>query len=583
MKYPFTLSTALLLSLSACDAPADPDAGTRIDTGPAADAPLPDAPGLDVGPLPDVGVAPDGGMPSATCPRGFTQVGTSCTPVPGGTSYYVRVDGGSHTQCDGTTDAPYVAGGGRACAFRHPFDAIPPRGSTRTAPLQGGDVLFIGAGDYAIGAGVVTDSGYAGCNSSAGGVGYDCEVGSIPSGTAERPTRIVGAGFDRGCTDAPELWGTWRTPSVLNLTDADHISIACLDLTDHQDCTRNHASSDFRCDADIGVVEGYANSGIYATDSEDVQLTDLRIHGLDTGVYAARITDWTLDRVVLRGNVSAGFDGDVSGDDHNGGTITFRDGEISWSGCIERYPDSSAEPVGCLSQDRGGYGDGLGTGATGGRWIFERFNFLYNVSDGLDLLYLDTPEAHVEVRESHFEGNGGNAIKVAESGHLIHDVSIVANCGFLAQPRWPDMVNPCRAQGAAISLGSGALENVVENVTLWAEGDCAITSNGGRINLRNSILVGNGEYLQTDDRACFIYGEPTPTVSGTVNVINGFKTSNNGCAHGINASGAMGCADPMLRAISTGSRTDPDFDFDLRLSPASPFVDHVPPLGALSR
>jgi hypothetical protein len=42
-------------------------------------------------------------------------------------TYYVRADGGDAAQCTGTTDAPYGGSGtGQACAWKHPFMALPP-------------------------------------------------------------------------------------------------------------------------------------------------------------------------------------------------------------------------------------------------------------------------------------------------------------------------------------------------------------------------------------------------------------------------------------------------------------------------
>ena len=69
----------------------------------------------------------------------------------------------------------------------------------------------------------------------------------------------------------------------------------------------------------------------------------------------------------------------------NAGTLTFRHWTVEWNGCGETYP--GGEPTGCWAQEAGGYGDGVGTGETGGDWIIEDSAFLHNTSDGLDLLY----------------------------------------------------------------------------------------------------------------------------------------------------------------------------------------------------
>src|SRR5215467_12341612 len=66
-------------------------------------------------------------------------------------TWYVRTDGGTAAQCDGLHDAAY-SGAVRhhACAWRHPFDALPPGGPAR---IGGGDTLMIGPGSYRMGRG----------------------------------------------------------------------------------------------------------------------------------------------------------------------------------------------------------------------------------------------------------------------------------------------------------------------------------------------------------------------------------------------------------------------------------------------
>ena len=43
-------------------------------------------------------------------------------------TYYVRADGGTTAQCSGLANAAYPgSGNGQACAWHHPFDALPPQ------------------------------------------------------------------------------------------------------------------------------------------------------------------------------------------------------------------------------------------------------------------------------------------------------------------------------------------------------------------------------------------------------------------------------------------------------------------------
>ena len=63
-----------------------------------------------------------------------------------------------------------------------------------------------------------------------------------------------------------------------------------------------------------------------------------------------------------------------------------------------------------VAEPRGGYGDGLGTGATAGNWVFEDSAFLHNTSDGLDLLYARAGSS-ITLRRVHAEGNAGDEIR----------------------------------------------------------------------------------------------------------------------------------------------------------------------------
>ena len=72
-------------------------------------------------------------------------------PSQPGTTYYVRPDGGSYTECTGTVDAAYSGSGeDQPCAWNHPFQALPPGETSR---ILGGDTLIITSGSYQMGYG----------------------------------------------------------------------------------------------------------------------------------------------------------------------------------------------------------------------------------------------------------------------------------------------------------------------------------------------------------------------------------------------------------------------------------------------
>jgi len=428
-------------------------------------------------------------------------------------TYYVRPDGGSATACTGAVNAPYGGSGvGQPCAWNHPFQALPPEGAPRIA---GGDTLIIAAGSYMLGYGA---PGADACESD---WPWGCTMPPIPSGpNASQRTRILGAGWDTGCANPPELWGTERADQLLNLTDSSHVEIGCLEITDHSSCVEFHAhafgGSALTCEREAYPFGPWAATGLYAEDSANVYLHDLNIHGLaSAGIRAGRLTDWLVEDVRIAGNGLVGWDGDIDGDDSNTGVLRFSRWTVEWNGCGETYP--AGQPTGCWAQTAGGYGDGVGTGETGGRWIIEDSAFLYNTSDGLDLLYTRRPDARIEIRRTRAEGNAGNQIKTTGQVTVENSI-IVGNCGYFDGQPFTYHVDNCRALGTALSLdlGPGDAATVVNN-TLTSEGDCLVTAEctGGctgaeRVLLRNNIFQGQTDFTQLWEQTCLVYEETFP-------------------------------------------------------------------------
>jgi hypothetical protein len=228
----------------------------------------------------------------------------------GAATYYVRPDGGSAAQCTGRVNAPYPGSGtAQPCAWDHPFRALPPGG---TPCIAGGDTLIIAAGSYRMGYGA---PGAGNCESD---YPWDCTMPPIPSGpNPSNPTRILGAGWNTGCTNPPELWGTERAWYILNLTASDNVEIACLEITDHSGCVEDH-SGGLACQHDTYPYGNWAAVGLYAEDAANVHLQHLDIHGLaSTGVWAGRLADWAVEDVRIAGNGWVGWDGDIDCDESN--------------------------------------------------------------------------------------------------------------------------------------------------------------------------------------------------------------------------------------------------------------------------
>jgi hypothetical protein len=422
--------------------------------------------------------------------------------------YFVRPDGGSPEACTGLADAPYPGNGvGQACAWDHPFRALPPAGQPR---LEGGDTLLIAAGAYQMGYGA---PGTEGCDRDGS---FDCHMPPVPSGPdADHPTRILGAGWDAGCRRPPELWGSGRPWLVVNLAGSSHVEVACFEITDHSSCVEDHTGG-LACQRDTPPYGDWAAYGLFAQDSVDVVLRDLNIHGLAAGgVHAGRLSDWTVENVRLAGNGWVGWDGDLWDEDGdaNWGNLVFRRWVVEWNGCGETYPGD--QPTGCWGQEAGGYGDGVGTGATGGNWIIQDSAFLHNTSDGLDLLY-HTLGGTITLDRVRAEGNGGNQVKVTGQAEITNSV-LVGNCAFFQGQPFTYDVDPCRALGNTLEVVYTGGEQVsIVNSTFYGQGD-GLIGGGPRedgqcdgsegLVARNNVFRGDEDFFDPGDISFLFYQE----------------------------------------------------------------------------
>lgn len=464
-------------------------------------------------------------------------------------TYYVRTDGGTSTQCTGLANAAYPGSGtNQACALSHLGWAIGMKNGN-AAKIAGGDTVIVGNGSYMFGWGSSADQ--TGCS---GAAGYDCLVRAVPSGPSPAAkTRILGEGHATGCKVKPEFWGQERLDYVLNLDNSSNVEIGCLEITDHSSCLVQHIDPTFRCVRDTAPYGPYADNGIEASDSSNVWLHDLNIHGLGSdGVRAGRLTDWTIERVRIAANGLAGWNGDIgTNESSNSGSIIFRNVEVAWNGCTEAYP--SGEIIGCFGQVDGGYGDGLGTSYSGGNWLLEDVYIHHNTSDGLDLLYLNDT-ATSTLRRVRAYANAGNQVKTSGIV-LIENSYIVGYCQSFFQrfphddsqaPEYVDgyAMGPgesCRAQGNSLSIDVPALTGVTATIrysTISGTGDCLLLlgtevtqpTSAAIINVENSVWAGGIDWAE--DRggtpgavACLEYHHPSynPTINWRNNYVTNVK------------------------------------------------------------
>ncbi|HEY5972308.1 MAG TPA: hypothetical protein VIT22_10140 [Pseudoxanthomonas sp.] len=428
------------------------------------------------------------------CPA--AKAGASELPIAtkssGSKTYYVRADGGDASQCNGREDRAYSGSGdGEACAWNSPAVALPPTGAARIA---GGDTLVIGAGTYEIGKGG--------------------PLQPVPSGSSRSdPTRILGK---PGAI--PKLVGVAGAHRVLNLDGSSNLEIGNLEITDGSDCVHKHSNASAACSDSMP----WARVGIYARASSNVWLHDVNIHGMAArGINAGGLSNWTMERIKLNRNGTAGWDGNVGDGGSNSGNITIRDIEIGWNGCGERI--ATNEPWACWAQGTGGYGDGLGTTDTGGQWLIEDAYIHHNTSDGLDLRYMNGADAtRVTLRRIHAVANAGNQVKV-KGNSLIENSVMVGDCSYFRNKFFMTARDLCRADGSTLQLVmTGNDTATVRNNTIAGEGAVQIGHSEGnptdRINVLNNLVVGFPKYEDAAEPSAFSGGRTWARTSFNGNI-----------------------------------------------------------------
>ncbi len=328
------------------------------------------------------------------------------SPHPHGTTYHVRLDGGSPAVCDGKTDAPAEGARDGACAWSHPADALPPGGAAR---LGAGDRLVVGPGHYRIG---------------------PEPLAPLPAGAgAEARTVLVGL-------PGAQLAGAGRVPYVLNLGGSSHVEVACLEITDASDCVDKHGGT-LRCPGNAD----FAGAGLSASDAAGVVLRGIEIHGLaSAGMLTARTSDWLLEDVTLARNGLVGWQAETAG------ATTLRRVAVEHNGCGE---DGQRRPVGCASRTAGGWGAGVHVWAASGTWRVEDSRVSRNTGDGLTLLHDGV--GSIVLRRLRAEGNAGVQVR-ARGEVLVEDNVVAARCrGFEGAPE-TFHVDACAGGGAALAL-----------------------------------------------------------------------------------------------------------------------------------
>lgn len=484
------------------------------------------------------------------------------TSVAQAATKYVRTDGGTASQCNGTVDAAYPGSGtGLNCAWNHPSWALGMRDGG-TQRLSAGDILVIKNGSYSVGYGAPSNTEKSGCSSSSP---HNCYFRSPPN-------NVIIRGEEAGnCRSRPEIWGTDGVRQVFTFDGTSGVTLECIEITDHSNCLYGHYNSSITCTSS----KDYARHGVHAWNASNLTFRDLNIHGIGQNCYkGSKINNFTLIRTKLIACGDAGFHGATDGTTDNSfsGVMTFLDVEIAWNGCTENYPTLKIH--GCFGQEGGGFGDGLGTDHTAGTWNFDRVYVHNNTSDGLDLRYTTDNSAQVNINRSWFYNNAGNQVKVWGKVTMENSVAI-SYCNYFAD-RYDTMTNstdpapdpePCRADGNTVFImvpqmtGIGVIlrHNTItghSSQLIQLSEDDGPTS-ASIVRIENNVLVGDDSFANPGSLTKLVGNTTNATVEWYHNTIH--RVSGGSCPSG------SSCVNPLLGNLETES-------FDPRPQSGSPVI-----------
>ena len=508
------------------------------------------------------------GMPSATGTTSFTatvsdngnpaqtksvavSIALSAAPPPSqGTTWYIRADGGSNTQCTGKTNAAYPGSGtGQACAFNHPYQMLNWDGSW--ASFKGGDTMqfadpstasqtyYMGEQNSGVGSDWHTQlGGICPQPNAGGGAGSSCILPAPPSGTASNPTRILGQNTG-ACHDSAHthlvnptvLSGIDNAFAILDTRSTNYVEISCIEITQPDTCTNSLGPG--QCTAAQNYVQygGLILNYLTSQGPSNLTLQDVAVVGLaGNGILGSHLNKLSTDvfsatDVYVIGNGGAGWNGDGGGCDtscETVGTMNLSYVTIDWNGCVAVKPFNMSVPDTqntfnyCYGQTDGGYGDGFVQIAAGNMTLnVANSYFRWNTQDGFDSLHLSddvTTSPAIHISDSWSEGNAGQTFKLGAgaASTAINNVSI-SNCRVLTTPSafpnnpsgWAlDGADACRAAGDhwAFQLNNGTTVTLENNTsvgygTTMYDVECAYlapncVANGAKFIFRNNISKG---------------------------------------------------------------------------------------------
>ena len=402
----------------------------------------------------------------------YVQSSTACAQ----TTWYIRPDGGTRFdanvpagQCDGMSDASYPgSGANQHCAFNDFRFLYDDQTSQNWAwVIAGGDTVIVRGGPYRVGIDNATNAPNANGKSwciGSGSVPYGCYNPTIPAGTASQHTRILGENYAScGQSNMTQLFGGFGDITTLNLSGAQYVDVACLELTRHSQCIQaGQPAYPSPCNTNYPGIDDYASYGIVmTTTTQNVTLTDLWIHGFPlTGIQGPIGGAITLSRVNISFNGFAGwnFDDGYDTPDAPGSSINASYVSMIGNGCNQEYPIVHAFPaVSCYDSNSGGFGDSWsGQDTPLASFTCDHCIQAYNTKDGF--IGPHTQITNLAITNSQSYGNMGQQWKWGTSPNSTTTFAnnlTIGNCQRMSQqlPGAPINYNAATGtQGAYLSL-----------------------------------------------------------------------------------------------------------------------------------
>lgn len=488
-------------------------------------------------------------------------------------TWYIRTDGGTNAECDGTHDAAQSgatdsgdAGSVPDCALNHPNWVFPPRGESTTTKASASDTVVIKSGSYRVGCQNLTDCKDATVNLTVNAhcddaYGYDCYMSDGSESTVGFPDSITIIGCSTsgcGCstdgaytttcsTARPILWGAGRVNQVLNLSDTDGFLVQDIVIEDHASCGEGHATlSCYSAGSDkyqeMSMKDGVLLEGAGITTGGS--FVNVVIKGAYRyGIYGGNVGDITFDNTWLIFNSYGGWNLDTCSNNgtcgvDNGYTIWFKNNsKVEWNGCVDDgNTPGTTYANGCYGQGNGGYGDGIGSSNTSGEWLFEDSSVSWNTQDGPDLLYLNKGTQSggtFTAKRSRFQGNGGDQLK-SDGNAYVEDSYIIDNCIFFKDKSYSDDgFDICRG-GYAITVASNDNSGTPDakyynntitcnHDTMFGAGVSGSCTSNFNIHSKNNLMLGGVDYIGGGIDNCSIFYKDC---AATVN----FVEANNTCS-----------------------------------------------------